>query len=82
MDEKKLHKICDKFPVIVTVEDGVINGGFGSAVLEFSAKNDYVNEIYFCGIPDRFIEHGTVDELQRLCNIDIDGLKTLLSELD
>ncbi len=82
LDEKKLHKICDKFPVIVTVEDGVINGGFGSAVLEFSAKNDYVNEIYFCGIPDRFIEHGTVDELQRLCNIDIDGLKTLLSELD
>lgn len=82
LDEKKLHKICDKFPIIITVEDGVTIGGFGSAVLEFSAKNDYINEIYLCGVPDHFIEQGSVDELQQLCNIDVDGLKTLLSDLD
>ena len=81
LDEKLLHKICRKYPIIITVEDGVITGGFGNAVLEFSAKNDYVNEIYFCGVPDHFIEHGTVDELQQLCNIDVDGLKTLFSDL-
>lgn len=82
LDEKKLHKICDKFPIIITIEDGVTVGGFGSAILEFSAKNDYINEIYLCGVPDHFIEQGSVDELQQLCNIDIDGLKTLLSDLD
>ena len=81
LDEKKLHKICDKFSTIITVEDGVTTGGFGSAVLEFSAKNDYVNEIFLCGIPDYFIEHGTVDELQQFCNIDVEGLKSLFSGL-
>ena len=81
LDEKKLHKICDKFATIITVEDGVTTGGFGSAVLEFSAKNDHVNEIFLCGVPDYFIEHGTVDELQQFCNIDVDGLKSLFSGL-
>lgn len=81
LDEKKLHKICDKFATIITVEDGVTTGGFGSAVLEFSAKNDYVNEIFLCGVPDYFIEHGTVEELQQFCNIDVDGLKSLFSGL-
>lgn len=81
LDEKKLHKICDKFPTLITVEDGVTTGGFGSAVLEFCAKNDYVNEVYLCGVPDYFIEHGTIDELQQLCNIDADGLKSLFSSL-
>ena len=81
LDEKKLHKICDKFSTIITVEDGVTTGGFGSSVLEFAAKNDYVNEIFLCGVPDYFIEHGTVDELQQFCNIDVDGLKSLFSSL-
>ena len=79
LDEKKLHKICDKFATIITVEDGVTTGGFGSAILEFAAKNDYVNEVFLCGVPDYFIEHGTVDELQQFCNIDVDGLKSLFS---
>jgi 1-deoxy-D-xylulose-5-phosphate synthase len=81
LDEKKLHKICDKFITVITVEDGVTTGGFGSAVLEFAAKNDYVNEVFLCGIPDYFIEHGTIDELQQFCNIDVDGLKSLFSSL-
>ena len=81
LDEKKLHKICDKFATIITVEDGVTTGGFGSSILEFSAKNDYVNEIFLCGVPDYFIEHGTVGELQQFCNLDVDGLKSLFSGL-
>lgn len=81
LDEIKLHKICDKFSTIITVEDGVTTGGFGSSILEFSAKNDYVNEIFLCGVPDYFIEHGTVDELQQFCNLDVDGLKSLFSGL-
>lgn len=81
LDEKKLHKICDKFSTVITVEDGVTTGGFGSSILEFAAKNDYVNEIFLCGVPDYFIEHGTVDELQQLCNIDVEGLKSLFSGL-
>jgi len=81
LDEKKLHKICNKFSTIITVEDGVTTGGFGSAVLEFAAKNDYVNEIFLCGVPDYFIEHGTIDELQQFCNIDVDGLRLLFTGL-
>lgn len=77
LDEKKLHKICQKFDTIITVEDGVISGGFGSCVLEFSAKNDYVNEIFIQGIPDNFVESGTINELQELCKIDVKSLKNL-----
>ena len=81
LDEKKLHKICDKFSTIITVEDGVTTGGFGSTILEFAAKNDYINEIFLCGVPDYFIEHGTVDELQQFCNIDVEGLRLLFTGL-
>jgi 1-deoxy-D-xylulose-5-phosphate synthase len=81
LDEKKLHKICDKFSTIITVEDGITTGGFGSSVLEFAAKNDYVNEIFLCGIPDYFIEHGKVEELQQFCNIDVEGLRLLFAGL-
>jgi 1-deoxy-D-xylulose-5-phosphate synthase len=81
LDEKKLHKICDKFSTIITVEDGVTTGGFGSAILEFAAKNDYINEIFLCGVPDYFIEHGTVEELQQFCNIDVEGLRLLFTGL-
>ena len=80
LDEKKLHKICHKFDTIITVEDGVIAGGFGSAILEFSAKNDYINELLIQGIPDNFIEHGTIEELQQLCQIDVKSLKNLFSK--
>lgn len=80
LDEKKLHKICQKFDTIITVEDGVIVGGFGSAILQFSAKNDYINELFIQGIPDNFIEHGTIDELQELCKIDVKSLKNLFSK--
>ena len=63
LDEGLLHKIFKSHESIITIEDASAIGGFGSAILEFSAKNNYKNNIYVKGIPDIFIEHGTVEEL-------------------
>ncbi len=79
LDEKLLHTIFNSFEHVITVEDGVIKGGFGSAILEFSAQNNYTKIMENLGIPDEFIEHGTVEELQRYCKIDIDSLATIFS---
>lgn len=69
IDEGLLHQIFKKHQTIVTVEDGVKSGGFGSAVLEFAAASQYKNTIHILGIPDVFPEHGTVEELQDLCGL-------------
>ena len=79
LDEKLLHTIFNSFEHVITVEDGVIKGGFGSAILEFSAQNNYNRIVKTLGIPDEFIEHGTVEGLQRYCKIDIDSLATIFS---
>lgn len=63
LDELLLHSIFEKFKTIVTIEDGTVVGGFGSAILEFASKNNYTNNIKNLGIPDTFIEHGTTEEL-------------------
>jgi 1-deoxy-D-xylulose-5-phosphate synthase len=75
LDKIALHKIFSSFEIIITIEDGVICGGFGSAILEFAASNNYLKTIKTLGIPDTFIEHGTVEELQRACKIDVDSLQ-------
>lgn len=64
LDETLLHDALKKHDTIITIEDGTVNGGLGSAVLEFAAKNSYKNNIHLMGIPDEFIEHGKVIELQ------------------
>lgn len=79
LDEDLLNTILNNFETIITIEDGVITGGFGSAVLEFSAKKAYNSKIINLGIPDEFIEHGTVQELQQYCKIDTDSLVNLFS---
>jgi 1-deoxy-D-xylulose-5-phosphate synthase len=79
LDDKLLHSIFEKFTTIITIEDGAINGGFGTAILEFSALHNYNAKIRTLGIPDTFIEHGTVTELQQLCNIDVKSLENLFS---
>ena len=67
---------------IITVEDGVIKGGFGSAILEFAAKNNYQLKISCLGVPDEFIEHGRLDELQEKCGIDVENIReVILSQL-
>ena len=60
LDKKALHTIFNEFEKIITIEDGVIKGGFGSAILEFASQNKYQNPILNLGIPDEFIEHGTI----------------------
>ncbi|MEY3498378.1 MAG: hypothetical protein RL308_47 [Bacteroidota bacterium] len=79
LDEIALHAIFNEFEKIITIEDGVIKGGFGSAILEFSSQNKYSNPILNLGIPDEFIEQGTVDELQQYCKIDVVSLATIFS---
>lgn len=70
LDEKLLHRIAGKFSKIITVEDGTIAGGFGSAVLEFMAANHYTPEVKILGIPDLIVEHGKPEELHRECHYD------------
>jgi 1-deoxy-D-xylulose-5-phosphate synthase len=79
LDIKLLNDIFSSFERIITIEDGAINGGFGSAILEFAAANNYKNNIEILGIPDVFIEHGTVSQLQQLCKIDVKSLVNLFS---
>ena len=81
LDEPLLHAIFQKYETIITIEDAVIIGGFGSAILEFAAQNYYMSKIVIKGIPDQFIEHGTVTELQQLCGIDVDGLMNFFNEM-
>jgi len=79
LDENELHSIFNEFEKIITIEDGVIMGGFGSAILEFASQNNYSNTILNLGIPDEFIEQGTVEELLQYCKIDVDSLASILS---
>ncbi len=79
LDETVLHEIFSSHEKIITIEDGTIKGGFGSAIIEFAILNKYKNEIQILGIPDNFIEHGTVIELQKICKIDVESLKNLFS---
>jgi 1-deoxy-D-xylulose-5-phosphate synthase len=79
LDENLLHSIFNEFESIITIEDGVITGGFGVAIVEFAAQNNYHSSIKILGIPDEFIEQGTIDELQRYCKIDVKSLENLFS---
>jgi len=79
LDNNVLHSIFSSFNSVITIEEATINGGFGSAVLEFAAANNYKNDIQILGIPDVFIEHGTVNQLQQLCKIDVKSLVNLFS---
>ena len=70
LDEALLHEVFARYSKIITIEDGTIVGGFGSAILEFMAKHGYSAEIRMLGIPDRLVEHGTLKELYRECGYD------------
>ncbi|MBP8903330.1 MAG: 1-deoxy-D-xylulose-5-phosphate synthase, partial [Paludibacteraceae bacterium] len=81
LDEVLLHQIGKKFKKIITIEDGTTEGGFGSAVLEFMAENDYKAEIIRMGIPDSFIEHGTPDELYASIGLSTEGIEKKIYEM-
>ena len=74
LDEKLLHEVGQRFTRIVTVEDGVCIGGMGTAVLEFMADHGYAVRVKRIGLPDEFVEHGNVQELYKLYQIDEDGI--------
>lgn len=75
LDEELLHEALTKYPKIITVEDGTVKGGFGSAVLEFMNEHGYKNELKILGIPDRIIEHGTPKELYKEAGYDTQAIK-------
>lgn len=81
LDEILLHEIFTKFNKIITVEDGCIQGGMGSAILEFMADNGYVANVVRLGIPDRFIDHGTQKELWHECFYDENAMVTTAIKL-
>lgn len=79
IDEEALKEIAMKYSRIVTIEDGVRNGGLGSAVLEWMNEHGYSNEVIRMGLPDEFVEHGTVAELRHIVGLDSDAiLKTII----
>ncbi len=81
LDEKMLHEIFSKFKKIVTVEDGCIQGGFGSAVIEFMADHNYKAEIKRLGIPDTVVEHGEQIQLHRESGFDPDGIERAIAQM-
>ena len=70
IDEELLHEVFNKYAKLITVEDGTVFGGFGSAVMEFMNENNYNAEVKILGIPDKIIEHGTHKELYSECKYD------------
>jgi len=81
LDEEVLHEVMKNFKKIITVEDGVIKGGFGSAVLEFAGDHGYAVKIKRMGIPDYFVEHGTQQELWHECGYDAEGIRSAIEEV-
>ena len=82
LDETLLHELGQHFKHIITVEDGVRNGGMGSAVLEWMSDHDYHPHVVRLGLPDEFVEHGTVAELQHIVGLDAGNIRKTLSEIN
>ncbi|HZG25737.1 MAG TPA: 1-deoxy-D-xylulose-5-phosphate synthase [Chitinophagaceae bacterium] len=74
LDEDLLHEVFAKYKKVITVEDGTIVGGFGSAVLEFMNANNYQAQLKMLGIPDAIVEHGTLKQLHRECGYDAEAI--------
>ncbi len=82
LDEKLLHQVFDKFDKIITIEDGTIIGGFGSAIVDFGFSNNYKDKIIKnIGIPDKFISHGTIEELFQKVGLDEKSIQITIEEL-
>jgi 1-deoxy-D-xylulose-5-phosphate synthase len=81
LDEALLHEVFSKFSKIITVEDGTVKGGFGSAVLEFMAIHQYDARVTILGIPDRVVEQGTPKELQKECGYDAAAIADAVREM-
>ncbi len=81
LDEALLHEVFSKFNKIITIEDGTVVGGFGSAILEFMATHGYMAQVKIMGIPDRIVEHGTLKQLHHECHYDAEAIATALRSM-
>ena len=81
IDEMMLHEVFGKFDKVITVEDGCLMGGFGSAVIEFMADQKYSAEVVRLGIPDEYIQHGTQQELWDECGYDTNAIVATIKEM-
>lgn len=81
LDSKLLQEVGEQFKTIVTVEDGAREGGMGSAVLEWMADNGYTPRIVRLGLSDKFVEHGTVEQLYEACGINKDAIKKVIHQI-
>ncbi|PKP53530.1 MAG: 1-deoxy-D-xylulose-5-phosphate synthase [Bacteroidetes bacterium HGW-Bacteroidetes-1] len=81
LDEHLLEEVFNHYPIIITVEDGVINGGMGSALMEWAQDNDFFNKIVRLGVPDRFIFHGEPARLQQECGFDASDIEKTIRTL-
>lgn len=80
IDTEILKEVCERFDYVITVEDGVLNGGFGSAVTEYVNDNGYSTRVHRMGIPDEFVEHGSIRELRKLIHLDADAICKAIEE--
>ena len=81
LDKETLHEVFRKFSRIITVEDGMLSGGFGSAIIEFMTDNGYSAKIKRLGIPDYFVEHGSQEELYEECGFDANGIELAIRKM-
>ena len=81
LDEELLHEVGKKFSKVITIEDGVLRGGVGEAVVSFLNANGYSTKVTKLGIEDNFIEHGTLEQLHAICGFDIAGIENKIKEL-
>lgn len=81
IDETMLHEVFTKFSQVITIEDGCVMGGFGTAVLEFMADNGYQAKVTRLGIPDKYIHHGTPEQLHADCGFDTASIVKKVAEI-
>ena len=81
LDTELLHQVMQEYPDIITIEDGTLIGGMGSAVVEFASDNNYKVNIHRMGIPDRFIDQGTPEELFREIGLDQEGIFNNINQI-
>lgn len=81
LDEELLHEVFSRFTKVITLEDGCIQGGIGSAVLEFMADNQYTAQVKRLGIPDGIVEHGEQQELHQECGMDARGIAAAVQSI-
>lgn len=81
LDEDLLHEVGQKFTRVLTIEDGVRNGGMGSAVLEFLCDHGYKPCVMRLGLPDAFVQHGPVNDLYAICGLDEKGIFSSITQI-